>query len=469
MKLFKRLLIVVLFVFGVSVAQAQDKDNPWALGIGVNAVDFYPTGKADKPMPGVSEKLLEGVFDTDHWNVLGSFSRLSVGRYLGAGFVVELGGTINTIDAIGDISVNSIPYYALDLNVLYSARNLWNEESWFDPYIGLGVGKTWIDDFSPITTNGTLGMNIWLSDNIAVYLQSSYKEGYKSSDAIKEWAGNDHFQHAIGIKFALGGKDTDGDGIYDNEDACDEAPGLPEFAGCPDSDGDGIPDAKDLCKNTPGLAKYNGCPDTDGDGIPDGKDDCPTTAGTEMMNGCPDADADGVKDSEDACPNEAGPVENNGCPYKDTDDDGVLDKDDQCPEVAGVAENNGCPEVSVEVIKELNDYSRTILFDLNKASINKSSYGTLQSIVDIMNAHGTAHFHIAGYTDSTGKASYNKMLSGKRAASVREYLISHGVRENRLTSDGYGEEDPIATNTTAVGRQQNRRVEVMLEKNKPGN
>ena len=89
------------------------------------------------------------------------------------------------------------------------------------------------------------------------------------------------------------------------------------------------------------------------------------------MHGCPDADGDGVKDSEDKCPNEAGPKENNGCPYQDRDNDGVLDKDDQCPDVAGDASNNGCPQPTAEVVSELNEYSKTVLFDLDKASIRK--------------------------------------------------------------------------------------------------
>lgn len=470
MKSFSQILVATIVLFlSFNVVQAQDENNPWAVGLGVNAVDFYPTGKADKPLPGVSETLLDDAFNTDHWNIVGSFTRLSIGHYVGSGFVVELGASLNEIDQIGNISVGELTYFGADANVYYSFRELWNKQSWLDPYLGLGAGYTWIGDFSTITTNGTLGLNFWFNDNVAIYAQSAYKEGYASSDAIDKWVGNDHFQHSLGIKFAFGGTDTDGDGVFDNKDACIDMPGLPEFSGCPDSDGDGVPDAKDDCKDKAGLAVFNGCADTDADGVPDLKDDCPTTAGLETLQGCPDADADGVKDKEDLCPDIAGPVVNNGCPYEDSDEDGVLDKDDHCPEVAGILANNGCPKVTVEVIKELNEYSKTILFDLNKARINESSYGALDAIVTIMNEYENAHFHIAGYTDSTGKASYNEMLSRKRAASVREYLTTHGVDADRLTSEGYGEKNPIATNTTAAGRQQNRRVEVGLEKNKPGN
>lgn len=469
MKHFSRFLVASLFFLSFTMVQAQDENNPWAIGIGTNAVDFYPTGKADMEMPGMSEAIFSKFFETDHWNILPSISRLSVGRYVGAGFVVEVAGSINRIESIGDISVDELTYYGVDAAVQYSFRNLIKPEGWFDPFLGIGGGYTWIDDFSTITANGTLGFNFWLSDNIAINIQTTYKEGFEDAGAIPEWTGNDHFQHAAGIKFAFGGKDTDGDGIYDDEDACVDTPGLAEFNGCPDSDGDGVPDSKDACPDTAGLAEFDGCPDTDGDGVPDPKDDCPTVAGLESMNGCPDADADGVKDSEDECPDVAGPAENHGCPFEDRDNDGVLDKDDQCPDEAGIVENNGCPKVTVEVINKMNEYSKTILFNFDKSSVRKSSYDALDAIVDIMKQYDSSKFHIAGYTDSSGAAAYNEKLSRERAASVRSYLVAHGIDKDQITSEGYGEKYPIATNKTAAGRQQNRRVEVSLEKNKPGN
>ena len=126
------------------------------------------------------------------------------------------------------------------------------------------------------------------------------------------------------------------------------------------------------------------------------------------MNGCPDADGDGITDADDACPNEAGPAANNGCPYEDRDGDGVLDKDDQCPDVPGTVANNGCPEVTVEIIKQLNEYSKTILFDTGKSTIRQESYAVLQNIADIMKEYPTATFVIEGHTDSQGRDSTNQ-------------------------------------------------------------
>jgi len=114
----------------------------------------------------------------------------------------------------------------------------------------------------------------------------------------------------------------------------------------------------------------------------------------------------------------------------------------------------------------LNEYSKTVLFDLNKATIRPESGEALSSIADIMKEYPTTVFLIGGHTDSQGSDAYNLNLSKERAASVREYLITKGIPTNRLTSEGYGESMPIASNKTAKGRQDNRRVEISLDKDK---
>ncbi len=461
MKHLNRLLVVAILFLGIGVANAQDENNPWAVEVGANAVDVYPAGLNENQVR-IPAAARGDIFDeyfnaNDHWNILPSVSRLAISRYIGSGFVFTAAGSINKIDKLGDIAVDDLSYYSADGEIKYSFKNAIGS-SWFDPSLGIGGGYTWVDDIGFGTANAIAGVKFWFNDYLALNLQSTYKNAFEDAYGIT------HFQHSAGIVFQFGGKDTDGDGIYDKDDECPETPGLAEFNGCPDTDGDGIEDRNDACPNTPGLAEFNGCPDTDGDGIPDPQDECPTVAGLAALNGCPDADGDGIADKDDACPNEAGPKANNGCPYKDRDGDGVLDKDDQCPDVAGTVANKGCPEVSVEIIKQLNDYSKTILFDYDKATIRKESYSALQSIADIMKEYPNANFLIEGHTDSRGSDSYNMKLSNERAASVREYLTTIGMEGSRLTSKGFGEERPIATNNTAAGRQQNRRVEISLVK-----
>ncbi|MEO7979185.1 DUF5723 family protein [Flavobacterium sp.] len=235
-----------------------------------------------------------------------------------------------------------------------------------------------------------------------------------------------------------------------------------------DQDGDGVLDKDDECPTVAGPVENKGCPwgDKDNDGILDKDDECPNIAGPAANNGCPwkDKDNDGVLDKDDKCPDVAGPKENAGCPWPDTDGDGVLDKEDRCPNVKGTLANKGCPEVTTEVIKKLNDFSKSVLFDSSKATIKPESNDKLEGIVKVMDEYNNANFKLEGHTDSTGNVTKNLQLSKDRAAAVKDYLISKGISAERLSSEGYGITKPIATNKTVEGRAQNRRVEIILVK-----
>lgn len=453
MKQLSRLFVVGLLVLGFNSLQAQDEDNPWQISFGVNAVDFYPTSD-------VSSWGNEYFNVNDHWNILPSLSYVGISRSIGDGLSVGVRGSINRIDKFGDVEVPDLSYYGLDGTIKYNFINPNDMEGFFsvvDPFVEIGGGYTWVSDIGAGTVNGGVGVNIWFSEQVGLTLQSAYKHSFE--DYL-----NSHFQHMLGIAIKFGGTDTDGDGIYDKDDACPEVPGLEIFNGCPDSDGDGIEDSKDRCPNDAGPKEFNGCPDSDGDGIPDIDDACPNEAGLAELNGCPDADGDGIADKDDECPNEAGPAENNGCPWPDKDGDGIYDKDDLCPDVPGVVANRGCPELTEAVRKTLNEYAKTILFDTGKASIKERSAEVLQNIVGILNEYSWAKFTIDGHTDSVGSESLNQKLSEERAYSVMNYLIENGVASNRLKAAGYGESRPIADNKTSSGRKTNRRVEINLVK-----
>ncbi|ALJ05687.1 cell envelope biogenesis protein OmpA [Pseudalgibacter alginicilyticus] len=458
MKNLSRLLLAMLLVLGYSNSDAQDKNNPWQITIGANAVDAYPSGDGGL----FSETIFDEFANVDdHYNILPSLSTISVSKYVGNGFSFGVAGSLNKIDKWGDISsnpdvTNSVDdwsYYGVDGTIKYNFL----EGTTLDPFAGIGGGYTWIDEIGAGTVNGTIGLNVWFNNNIGLTIQSSYKHAFE--DYLQT-----HFQHTAGISIKFGGIDTDGDDIYDKDDACPDVPGLEAFNGCPDTDGDGIEDSKDDCPNEAGSAEFNGCPDTDGDGVVDKDDKCPTVAGLKALAGCPDADGDGVTDADDKCPNEAGPAANQGCPYPDTDGDGVLDKDDKCPDVKGTVANSGCPEVTAEVQKTLNEYAKTILFDTGKSTIKSQSAAVLADIIKILNEYPTAKFTVEGHTDSIGSESLNQRLSDSRANSVKEYLIKNGIDAFRLSALGYGESKPIDSNKTSKGRANNRRVEINLAK-----
>lgn len=266
-------------------------------------------------------------------------------------------------------------------------------------------------------------------------------------------------------------KDADRDGVMDNLDRCPNTPAgtRVDAAGCPlpkDADGDGVVDASDKCPNTPAgtVVDASGCPkDSDGDGVADANDKCPNTpAGTGVdATGCPsDSDRDGVSDANDVCPGTAAgtKVDHFGCAF-DSDGDGVTDDKDLCPAtVAGMnVDAKGCPS--------LFQASQPLIllgvnFETGKAILLPSSKGVLDQVAQSLVDNPDVNIEVGGHTDNVGSSAANVRLSQARANAVRDYLIGKGVAGGRLTAKGYGEENPMADNTTAAGRAANRRVEL---------
>ncbi len=232
-----------------------------------------------------------------------------------------------------------------------------------------------------------------------------------------------------------------------------------------DADGDGVVDSKDKCPDTPkgAIVDTDGCElDSDGDDVVDSKDHCPgTPKGAKVdQHGCQqelDSDGDGVLDSKDKCPGtpRGAAVDHNGCEL-DSDGDGVVDSKDRCPGTpAGVkVDRKGCAEPIV--LKGVN-------FENDSAVLTAKAKAILNGVAASLKKRPDIKITIAGHTDSRGSAAYNKMLSQRRADSVRRYLASKGVKASNLAAKGFGEEQPIATNDTAAGRADNRRVELRMQ------
>jgi len=157
---------------------------------------------------------------------------------------------------------------------------------------------------------------------------------------------------------------------------------------------------------------------------------------------------------------------------KDTDGDGVADKLDKCPGTPSgvVVDGAGCPlkpaTVEKVIITEedrrvVAEAIRNLEFDLGKSTIRAKSYPTLNRVANLLVTKNFS-LKLAGHTDNTGSADLNMRLSKDRAESVKSYLVSQGVNASRVEATGYGKNQPIASNKTAVGRQKNRRVEFTL-------
>jgi len=270
--------------------------------------------------------------------------------------------------------------------------------------------------------------------------------------------------------------DSDNDGVADYLDRCPNTPANArpiDANGCPvDSDGDGVPDYLDRCPNTPTNARpvdATGCPlDSDHDGVPDYLDRCPNTPANARpidANGCPvDSDHDGVPDYLDRCPNTAPntQVDANGCPVqRDSDNDGVTDDRDRCPNTPPNTrvDEFGCPYHELPAAGAAL-VIRNISFRVNTARLLPTSNAELDKIATAILATPNSRWEVGGYTDSRGIAAANQRLSTQRANTVMQYLVSKGVPQAALTAVGYGSQHPLAPNTTAAGRANNRRVEM---------
>ncbi|MBZ5711330.1 OmpA family protein [Nannocystis pusilla] len=234
-----------------------------------------------------------------------------------------------------------------------------------------------------------------------------------------------------------------------------------------DSDGDGFLDNSDSCPFEPGIAP-DGCPerDRDGDGFMDSQDACPDVPGV-APDGCPlkDRDGDGFLDIVDKCPDDPG-VEPDGCPIPDTDGDGILDPDDKCPTQPetrnGYQDEDGCPDEIPTQLAKFTGTIKGIYFDLDKDTIKPKSRPVLDRAVAVLKEFPSIRIEISGHTDSTGSPEYNKDLSGRRAKSVKNYLVEHGIDAGRIESRGAGMDEPVDTNKTAAGRAKNRRIEFTI-------
>ena len=373
-----------------------------------------------------------------------------------AGMAINyLSGLSEHVDFIGTLGGSFVSYpnsnipFSSSTSLLSEATaslnlKLLTDKYYVTPYIDLGVGaskfKKYYGAFLPVG----LGLQVNIADEAFVLINSQYRISVTENTSY-------HFYHSIGVAGNISARK-------------EPAPKAVEVPVVLDRDGDGVVDSLDRCPDVAGLAALKGCPDKDGDGIADIDDKCPDVAGLAKYQGCPipDTDGDGINDEEDKCPNVKGVARYQGCPIPDTDGDGVNDEEDKCPNEAGPASNFGCPVIDVVVVEKVNKAAKNIFFATGSAKLLAKSYNSLKDVAQILKDNPSYKIDVDGYTDITGNADKNQVLSESRAASVKQYLIGNGVDESRIVSTGHGINDPIADNKTVAGRAKNRRVEMKL-------
>ncbi|NPA12154.1 MAG: OmpA family protein [Epsilonproteobacteria bacterium] len=288
---------------------------------------------------------------------------------------------------------------------LLNVEHYFNIDSKFTPYALLGAGYQWVSGGYDDNIVGDLGAGVKYAFNKTL-------DGFAEIRALRDFDNNDnHISGLLGVVYKIGS--------------------TPKAPVVKDSDNDGVNDNNDKCPNTPAGVSVDakGCAlDSDNDGVADYLDKCPNTPA-------------GVS------------VDSKGCAL-DSDNDGVADYLDKCPNTPKGFEvdKNGCAVM----------YNLEINFDTDKAVIKPEYMPKVQKLAEFLKSHPNVKVVIEGYTDNRGNADYNLKLSQRRAKAVYEALIKLGIDKERLSYKGYGEANPIADNSTEEGRAKNRRVVAKL-------
>ena len=195
MKNLSKLLIAVLITFSYTNTYSQDENNPWQFSFGINAVDL----NADE------------FFAIDEsWNVSSGLSMFTLSKYLGDNMSLGLSGSVNSISKFtdGDEFINDATNFAGDLMLKYSLSEVLILEK-MEPFVGIGIGKTWMDSSSWMTSNASLGMNYWFSDVWGLTAQVDYKlnmseNGRGNTVMLDE---GELMRYSLGFTVRFGGKD----------------------------------------------------------------------------------------------------------------------------------------------------------------------------------------------------------------------------------------------------------------------
>ncbi len=144
-------------------------------------------------------------------------------------------------------------------------------------------------------------------------------------------------------------------------------------------------------------------------------------------------------------------------PPPDSDGDGVLDPDDDCPDTPSnfAVDDSGCPIL----IEEIASFELQVNFDFDESLIRDEYIAEIEDLADFMREYDGVMLQLEGHTDNVGTPLYNLDLSQRRADAVRDMLIEDfGISPGRITTQGFGEQLPVADNDTEAGREANRRV-----------
>ncbi len=340
---------------------------------------------------------------------------------------------------------------------------------------------------------GGVGVQFLATESVAWELQGGYN--YALSDKLNEveegvkdayWT----FSAGITVIGEGGSADRDGDGLTKDEEealgtdrkkADTDGDGLSDGAEVKtyntnplkaDSDGDGLTDAEEVntYRTDPNKA------DTDGDGLGDGEE--VTKTKTDPLKA--DTDGDGLTDGQEVNTTKTNPLkaDTDGDTLSDGDEVNKYKTDPLKADTDGGTVNDDVeiargtnpldpsddvkPEIKVEVGAAI--VLEGVTFETGKSEITAASDSVLMLAYNTMFQNPDITVEIRGYTDNSGKKAKNMTLSQERADAVKAWLVNKGIASERITTAGFGPDNPVAPNTTKEGKSKNRRIEFFRTK-----
>lgn len=503
------LLFVVfcsLLMLGHTSSVAQRTSGKWTLGVRGGANMLVNDFNERKPGPGGEISLRYGATRFFSLGITGGYEELKALQKPPLSFLtydyVKLHAIPLSINGWFHLSPGSTfsPYFYVGGGVMFYKRKD-------------GVDFLPDDKFkTSILIPMGVGFEAFTSSNVSVNLDLGYRVGDDKLDAYEYKKADSYASAKVGLNFYLGSSsaddddndgltnseeqrlgtnpkvdDTDGDGLKDGEEVRrystnplktdTDGDGLSDgdevfiYKTEPsrsDSDGDGLADGEEILKYKTDPLKL----DTDGDGLPDGEE--VLTANTNPLK--VDTDGDGVSDWDEVKIYKSDPNR------VDTDADGLSDGDEVTKyksDPTRIDTDGGGVNDGAEVARGTNPLNprddvgeKTIIlekgksvllegvtFNTGSAVLTRESEKTLEKAFIALVANPDIRVEIAGYTDNVGSAELNDRLSRRRAEAVRAWLVRKGIPGSRMTAVGMGMKDPIASNDTAEGRAENRRIE----------